>query len=106
MKKSLVFLPLIVLSIYLFGCGDREVALPEQAMNSVAEAYVKLALAVGHYDDDYIDAYFGPAAWPEEVDAEAASWTRSQPKRMTCWPSSWCSNPRPTMRCSGFAVDS
>ena len=70
MKRSLVFLPLMVLSTCLSGCGDREVASPEQAMNSAAEAYVKLALAVGRYDDDYIDAYFGPAAWPEEVEAE------------------------------------
>jgi len=70
MKRSLVFPPLIVLWTCLFGCGDGAVTSPEQAMHAVAEAYVRLALAVGQYDDNYIDAYYGPAAWREEVEAE------------------------------------
>ena len=32
-------------------------------MNQVAESYVKLALAVGVQDGDYIDAYDGPPEW-------------------------------------------
>ena len=42
MKRSLAFLPLIVLWFCFSGCGGGDVASPEQAMNSVAEAYVKL----------------------------------------------------------------
>lgn len=61
MRKVLASLPLIVLLCSAFGCGDGEVASPENPLNAVAEAYVKLALAVGHYDDNYIDAYYGPA---------------------------------------------
>ena len=38
-------------------------------MDRVAESYVKLVLAVGQHDPDYVDAYYGPPAWKEEVDA-------------------------------------
>lgn len=36
-------------------------------MNRVAEQYVKLVLAVGQHDADYVDAYYGPPAWQEEI---------------------------------------
>jgi hypothetical protein len=42
-------------------------------MNDSAEAYVKLVLSVGEHDSDYVDAYFGPPAWREEVKSAAAS---------------------------------
>ncbi|MPZ21352.1 MAG: hypothetical protein GEV06_26170 [Luteitalea sp.] len=32
-------------------------------MNAIAESYVKLVLAVGQHDPDYVDAYYGPAEW-------------------------------------------
>lgn len=32
-------------------------------MDSLATAYVKLVLALGNYDSDYVDAYYGPAEW-------------------------------------------
>jgi hypothetical protein len=38
-------------------------------MNDAAERYVKLVLAMGEHDADYVDAYYGPAAWREEVRA-------------------------------------
>jgi hypothetical protein len=33
------------------------------AMNGLAERYVKLVLALGQHDADYVDAYYGPAEW-------------------------------------------
>ena len=39
-------------------------------MNDSAERYVRLVLAMGEHDVDYVDAYYGPAAWREEVRAE------------------------------------
>jgi hypothetical protein len=36
-------------------------------MNSAAERYVKLVLAVGKHDPDYVDAYYGPPAWQPET---------------------------------------
>ncbi len=41
-----------------------------RVMHSAAEQYVRLALAVGSHDPDYVDAYYGPPQWRK--DAEAA----------------------------------
>jgi hypothetical protein len=32
-------------------------------MDTIAEAYVKLVLALGQHDRDYVDAYYGPPEW-------------------------------------------
>jgi hypothetical protein len=37
-------------------------------MNAIAERYVKLVLAVGQHDADYVDAFYGPGQW--KADAE------------------------------------
>jgi hypothetical protein len=37
-------------------------------MNTIAERYVKLVLAVGQHDADYVDAFYGPPEW--KTDAE------------------------------------
>ena len=43
-------------------------------MNTIAERYVKLVLAVGQHDADYVDAFYGPAEWKTEAErAEAAA---------------------------------
>lgn len=34
-----------------------------QKMNPIAEDFVKVALEIGLYDSDYIDAYYGPEEW-------------------------------------------
>src|SRR5262249_51638304 len=51
-------------------------------MNTTAERYVKLVLALGQHDADYVDAYYGPPEWKadaekqkaplEQIDADAA----------------------------------
>ena len=33
------------------------------SMDDIAEGYVRLVLAVGQHDADYVDAYYGPAEW-------------------------------------------
>ena len=38
-----------------------------------ARSYVKLALAVGEYDKDYVDAYYGPSEWREAVQKDKPS---------------------------------
>lgn len=40
-------------------------------MNSIAESFVRLVLAVGLHDEDYVDAYFGPEAWKQQAEEEA-----------------------------------
>jgi len=39
-------------------------------MNRIAESYVKLVLALGQHDPDYVDAYYGPLEYRVEVEAE------------------------------------
>ncbi len=38
-------------------------------MNRIAESYVKLVLAIGQHDADYVDAYYGPPEWRTEAEA-------------------------------------
>ncbi|MDP1581499.1 MAG: hypothetical protein Q8M02_14600 [Candidatus Didemnitutus sp.] len=40
----------------------------ERNLHPLAESYVKLVLAVGLHDSDYVDAYYGPPMWREEVE--------------------------------------
>ena len=35
---------------------------------TIAESYVRLVLAVGQHDADYVDAYYGPAEWKSEAE--------------------------------------
>ncbi len=43
---------------------------PVDPMRAVAERYVKLVLAVGQHDVDYVDAFYGPAEWRKAAEAE------------------------------------
>lgn len=43
------------------------------SMDRVAEAYVRLVLAVGEHDSDYVDAYYGPPSWKVEADSAKLS---------------------------------
>ena len=42
-------------------------------MNKIAEEYVKLVLAVGQHDADYVDAYYGPPEWKKAADTTKLS---------------------------------
>jgi hypothetical protein len=37
-------------------------------MNNLAERYVKLVLALGQHDADYVDAYYGPPEWRKDAE--------------------------------------
>jgi hypothetical protein len=43
---------------------------PAPPMNAIAEQYVKLVLAVGQHDADYVDAFYGPAQWKADAERE------------------------------------
>jgi len=51
-------------------------------VNELAQAYVRLVLALGLHDEDYVDAYYGPPSWRSEVEQAhpslAAILTRAQ----------------------------
>lgn len=38
------------------------------AIDAIARDYVKLVLAVGRHDPDYVDAYYGPPEWREQIE--------------------------------------
>ena len=42
-------------------------------MNQFAEQYVRLVLAVGQHDADYVDAYYGPPEWRRDAEAQKLS---------------------------------
>jgi hypothetical protein len=55
------------------ACGALALACqPKPAeMDKIAESYVKLVLAVGQHDPDYVDAYYGPPEWkPGKTDSQ------------------------------------
>ena len=69
-------LPLALSSILVttIGCGRADPTAEKVGatdMNTIAESFVKLVLAVGLHDKDYVDAYFGPEEWKLQIDAEA-----------------------------------
>ena len=41
--------------------------LPSDPLGSVAERYVRLVLAIGQHDPDYVDAFYGPPEWRTEA---------------------------------------
>jgi len=43
---------------------------PSPPMNTIAERYVKLVLAVGQHDADYVDAFYGPPEWKVEAERQ------------------------------------
>jgi hypothetical protein len=57
----------LLAALVLAGCAGPD------PMNQIAESYVKLVLAVGEHDPDYVDAYYGPADWRDSVRAERVS---------------------------------
>ena len=76
----------LVSALALGGCGSGLEEATENAMepkpdsggeaatlDAAAEAYVKLVLAVGQHDGDYVDAYYGDEAWKTQAEAEALS---------------------------------
>jgi hypothetical protein len=68
---------LILILVTCTGCVERAAPPPSNAtldttMKPLAEQYVKLVLAVGEHDANYVDAYYGPPQWRDQVKAEKA----------------------------------
>ena len=62
----------IIAIVFLFltaACAHQPLA----SLDEPAAAYVKLALALGEHDADWVDAYYGPPEWREAVKAEKKS---------------------------------
>ena len=57
----------VAIALLCVACSTAQDADPADEFNPLAAAYVKLALAMGEHDTDYVDAYFGPADWREQA---------------------------------------
>jgi hypothetical protein len=47
--------------------GQTATGAKSSAMDTIAEQYVKLVLALGQHDKDYVDAYYGPPEWKQDA---------------------------------------
>src|SRR6478735_1371856 len=63
-------LSLFVLCGFLMSTGG---AWATEDMNAIAERYAHLVLALGKHDPDYVDAFYGPAAWKTQAEKEKKS---------------------------------
>lgn len=66
----------LIAALTLAACATTRVAPPPAEaldMNAIAEQYVRLVLAVGEHDEHYVDAFYGPPRWREEVKAQQKS---------------------------------
>src|SRR6185369_5892455 len=59
--------------VVLSACASSTTTTAPVDMNAASERYVKLVLALGEHDTDYVDAYYGPPEWRTEVKAKKAT---------------------------------
>ena len=71
-------------------------------MDTIAEEYVKLVLALGQHDRDYVDAYYGPPAWKRRRRRRRSTSPRSAPRGRRCWPTLDSCRPEPARRWSAL----
>ncbi|MDH4126321.1 MAG: hypothetical protein OEW64_08260 [Gammaproteobacteria bacterium] len=57
----------ILVLLWLVACTARTPQDVAAEFDPLAEQYVKLALALGQHDPDYVDAYFGPKEWRDDA---------------------------------------
>ena len=68
--KAAVGSGLCALSIVLFASSPYA---QDVRMNQLAEQYVRLVLALGQHDADYVDAYYGPPEWRKDAETRKLS---------------------------------
>jgi hypothetical protein len=56
-------LSILLLSLLIISCSTPKESI---SMDELAESYVRLALEIGQYDSDFVDAYYGPEEWRPE----------------------------------------
>ena len=64
-------LSILAVAVIFISCSERKEPIIqtdlELKMNSIAEDYVKLVLNIGQYDADFVDAYYGPKEWRDNL---------------------------------------
>ncbi|MBA2457802.1 MAG: hypothetical protein H0V43_02460 [Gemmatimonadales bacterium] len=62
---------LLVAGLVLACTPDSHPGGAAEPMNRIAESYVRLALAIGQHDADYVDAYYGPPEWRQAAESDS-----------------------------------
>lgn len=60
---------LLLLALLVGGCATRPPIDRGDPLDQLARDYVQLALEIGEHDQDYVDAFHGPAEWREAARA-------------------------------------
>ena len=58
----------LVIVLAVTAIGPSAQSMRPAPLDAIAERYVKLVLALGEHDADYVDAYYGPAEWRSEME--------------------------------------
>jgi hypothetical protein len=72
-SRSIAVGAIFALALFVSSLRAEPPKLSNGEMDAVAETYVKLVLAMGEHDADYVDAYYGPAEWKEAAAKEKKS---------------------------------
>ncbi|MCC8410523.1 hypothetical protein LJ707_16390 [Mucilaginibacter sp. UR6-1] len=64
MKKFLIVIPVL----FILSCSQGEKQ-ENTRLNQLAAQYVKLGLTIGQYDEDFVDAYYGPDSLKPKTEA-------------------------------------
>src|SRR5438034_11748409 len=67
---SLVCVLLLLAALTTQGATPTPTPVTVTSVNEIAEAYVKLVLAMGQHDSDYVDAYYGPSEWKKQSETK------------------------------------
>ncbi len=79
MRRRIFLAACFVLSC---NCAAFGAAPSAAALAPMAEQYIKLVLALGQHDPDYVDAYYGPPEWKSEAESEKKSLDAIQEESM------------------------
>ncbi len=60
MKNTGIISGLIILALFIQCNPSKKLPAADESINRLAEQYVQLALYIGQYDGDFVDAYYGP----------------------------------------------
>src|SRR5687767_15577583 len=70
MPRTLIVVALLIAVGVAAFVVDRSSEDEGPSMNALGERYVRLVLAMGQHDADYVDAYYGPPEWRTEAEAQ------------------------------------
>ncbi len=73
LKVNKLFSIVLIGMLFIYCTEKKETIIPtdvELKMNTIAEDYVKLVLNIGQYDTDFVDAYYGPKEWRDNLKSD------------------------------------